>query len=316
LTIGEALHKTSKTLTAHSFEEASLEAEILLMHVLGIDRAKLYAVLREELSNGDAEVLSQLVNRRLNNEPVAYIVGHREFFGYDFHVAPGVLIPRPESELLVEETLDFVRGHFPEEDPIIADIGTGSGAIAISLALLLPKAKIYATDVSASALDIARVNCERHRVQDRVHLLEGDLLAPLLDPVDIIIANLPYIGDAELDKLSDEIRMFEPLEALAGGGDGLNKVRQLLVESGEKLRPEGLILLEIGYVQGGIAASLRLLLPAAVSVELVKDLGGIERLLKIQNLVLLLLSSEKVTLIVQRICHLLSIWTLSGLRHG
>ncbi len=282
MTIGEALHKASKTLAAHSFEEASLEAEILLMHVLGIDRAKLYALLGEELSNGDAEVLTQLVNRRLTNEPVAYIVGHREFFGYDFHVAPGVLIPRPESELLVEETLDFVRGRFPAGAPIIAEIGTGSGAIAISLALLLPKAEIYATDISASALEIARVNCERHGVQDRVHLLEGDVLAPLPEPVDIIIANLPYIGDAELDKLGNEIRMFEPLEALAGGGDGLDKVRQLLVKVGDKLRPEGLILLEIGYVQGGAAASLRPLLPLAASVELVKDLGGRARVLKIR----------------------------------
>ncbi|MGB2799726.1 MAG: peptide chain release factor N(5)-glutamine methyltransferase [Dehalococcoidia bacterium] len=282
MTIGEALHKASKTLAAHSFEEASLEAEILLMHVLGIDRAKLYAVLGEELSNGDAEVLTQLVNRRLTNEPVAYIVGHREFFGYDFHVAPGVLIPRPESELLVEETLYFVRGQFPAGDPVIAEIGTGSGAIAISLALLLPKAEIYATDISASALEIAKVNCERHGVQDRVHLLEGDVLAPLIEPVDIIIANLPYIGDAELNELDDEIRMFEPLEALAGGGDGLDRVRQLLVKVGEKLRPEGLILLEIGYVQGGAAASLRPLLPLAASVELVKDLGGRARVLKIR----------------------------------
>jgi release factor glutamine methyltransferase len=281
LIIGEALHKASKTLAAQLFEEASLEAEILLMHVLGIDRAKLYAVLGEELSEGDAEVLAQLVNRRLTNEPVAYIVGHREFFGYDFHVTSGVLIPRPESELLVEETLDFVRGYFPEEDPIVAEIGTGSGAIAISLALLLPKAEIYATDISASALEIARVNCERHGVQDRVHLLEGDVLAPLPEPVDIIIANLPYIGDEELDELGDEIRMFEPLEALAGGGDGLDKVRQLLVKVDEKLRPEGLVLLEIGYVQRGAAASLRLLLPPAASVELVKDLGGRERVLKI-----------------------------------
>jgi release factor glutamine methyltransferase len=273
------------TLTAHSFEEASLEAEILLMHVLDIDRAKLYTLLREELPNGDAEALMQLVNRRLTNEPIAYIIGHREFFGHDFYVAPGVLIPRPESELLVEETIGFVRSHFPGEDPVIAEVGTGSGAIAISLALLLPKAKIYATDISARALDIAKINCERHGVQDRVHLVGGDLLDPLPRLVDIIIANLPYIGDAELGKLGNEIRMFEPLEALAGGGDGLDKVRQLLVKVGDKLRPEGLVLVEIGCVQGGVVASLRPLLPLAASVELVKDLGGRERVLKIRNLV-------------------------------
>lgn len=280
MTIKEALRQASKTLASGSIEDAPLEAELLLMHLLGIDRAKLYARLEDELSPGDAQAFAQLLERRLSHEPIAYILGHREFFGHDFYVAPGVLIPRPESELLVDKALDFVK-KFPDHNPVIAEIGTGSGAIAISLALLLPNAKIYATDISPRALNIARVNCEKHGVQDRVHLLEGDLLDPLPEPVDIILANLPYIGDEELSELGAEIRMFEPMEALAGGGQGLDKVRQLLSKAGGKLRPGGSVLLEIGAAQGRAVASLaRGLFPRA-RVELARDLAARERVLSV-----------------------------------
>lgn len=278
--IKEAVHQASKTLVAHSIEDASLEAELLLMHILGLDRAKLYARLGEGLSADDAQALAQVVKRRLSHEPTAYIIGHREFFGHDFHVAPGVLIPRPESELLVEQALDFVKGRFSDGDPIIAEIGTGSGAIAISLALILPKAWVYATDVSPCALEIARVNCQKHGVQGRVHLLEGDLLEPLPEPADIIIANLPYIKDEDWSKLSAEIRMYEPVVALAGGRDGLDKVRQLLGKVREKLRSGGLILLEVGPGQGQAAASLAESLFPGARIELAPDLGGRDRVLK------------------------------------
>ncbi|MFQ5987443.1 MAG: peptide chain release factor N(5)-glutamine methyltransferase, partial [Dehalococcoidia bacterium] len=274
MTIKEALRQASKTLASGSIEDAPLEAELLLMHLLGIDRAKLYARLEDELSPGDAQAFAQLLERRLSHEPIAYILGHREFFGHDFYVAPGVLIPRPESELLVEKTLDFVKSEFPYRDPVIAEIGTGSGAIAISLALLLPNAKIYATDISPRALNIARVNCEKHGVQDRVHLLEGDLLDPLPEPVDIILANLPYIGDEELSELGAEIRMFEPMEALAGGRQGMDKVRQLLSKARGRLRPRGSILLEIGAGQGRAVSSLAEDLFPGARVELARDLAA------------------------------------------
>lgn len=283
MTIGEALRQASDTLAAQSSTDAHLEAEILLMHVLGVDRARLYASLGQELSRGDAEALKQLVNRRASREPVAYITGHREFFGHDFHVAPGALIPRPESELLVEETLAFARDRFPRGDAIIADIGTGSGAIAVSLALRLPNAIVFATDISRRALEIARVNCVKHGVEDRVHLLEGDLLSPLAESVDIVVANLPYVTDAELGVLSDEIGMHEPSEAFAGGADGLDVVRRLLCGAGDGLRPHGVILLEIAPAQAGTAASLAgSAFPQAV-VELKKDLGGQERMVKIRT---------------------------------
>jgi len=299
--VKEARHQASKALATHPIEDASLEAELLVMHILGIDRAKLYARLGEELSADNAEALAQLVKRRLSHEPAAYIVGHREFFGHDFYVGPGVLIPRPESELLVEEALAFfeLSGKFEESETSatilptndksltlekgekIAEIGTGSGAIAISLALRLPKAKIYATDISPQALEIARVNCEKHGVQDRVHLLEGDLVEPLPEPVDIVIANLPYIRDEDWSELSAEIRMYEPVVALAGGRDGLDKVRQLLGKVEDKLRTGGLILLEIGPGQGQAAASLAGNLFPGARVGLARDLGGRERVLKV-----------------------------------
>jgi len=280
LTIREALRQASQTLAAHSTTDAHLEAEILLMHVLGIDRARLYASLGQDLSHSDVEVLTQLVNRRVAKEPVAYITGHREFFGYDFHVAPGVLIPRPESELLVEETLDFVSGRFPLGDPSIADVGTGSGAIAVSLALRLPNARVFAIDISRRALDIAGVNCVKHGVEERVHLLEGDLLSPLDDPVDVIVANLPYVTNAELGGLGDEIEMHEPSEALGGGVDGLDEVRRLLRGAGDRLRPQGAVILEIGPAQAETAASLAGSAFPQATVELRRDLGGWERVLK------------------------------------
>ena len=281
MTIKEALRQASKTLASGSIEDAPLEAELLLMHLLGIDRAKLYARLEDELSPGDAQAFAQLLKRRLSHEPIAYILGHREFFGHDFYVAPGVLIPRPESELLVEKALDFVKSEFPCRDPIIAEIGTGSGAIAISLALLLPNAKIYASDISPRALSIARVNCEKHGVQDRVYLLEGDLLDPLPEAMDIILANLPYIRDEELSELSAEIRMFEPMEALAGGRQGMDKVRQLLGKTRGKLRPRGLVLLEIGAGQGRAVASLAKDLFPRARVELARDLAARVRVLSV-----------------------------------
>ncbi|MFQ5924751.1 MAG: peptide chain release factor N(5)-glutamine methyltransferase [Dehalococcoidia bacterium] len=280
MTIKEALRQAAKTLASGSIEDAPLEAELLLMHLLGIDRPRLYSRLEDELSPGDARAFARLLERRLSHEPIAYILGHREFFGHDFYVAPEVLIPRPESELLVEEALDLVK-KFPGHNPVIAEIGTGSGAIAISLALLLPKAKIYATDISPRALNIARVNCEKHGVQDRVRLLEGDLLDPLPEPVDIILANLPYIGDEELSELGAEIRMFEPMEALAGGGQGLDKVRQLLNKAGGKLRPGGSVLLEIGAAQGRAVASLAKGLFPRARVELARDLAARERVLSV-----------------------------------
>ena len=268
----EALHKTEVVLVRHHVEDPRLESELLLRQVLGVSRVQLYQDLHRELSFEEKVAFEQLIGRRLSGEPIAYITGHREFYGLDFYVDRGVLIPRPETELLVERALGLAR-----EKPVgsIADVGTGSGAIAVSLALNLPRARIYATDVSEAALRVARLNCRRHGVADRVCLLEGDLLDPLPEPVDLIVANLPYVTEAEVRKQG--LAAFEPELALNGGYDGLEKVRDLCGKLDEKLYPEGTLLLEIGLGQSQtVAGLLRGLFPLA-RIEITPDLSGIDR---------------------------------------
>ncbi len=266
------LHRAAKILSSGGIEEPNIEAEILLMHVFGIGRARLYAQLEEELSPQETEALDCLINRRLNHEPSAYITNSREFFGLDFYVDQRVLIPRPESELLVEMALKRRPGK-------VCDVGTGSGAIAISIAVGHPEAQVYAIDISPDALEVAAINCRRHRVADQVHLLLGDMLAPLPEAVDLIVANLPYIGEND-KRLSPEID-FEPPIALYGGQNGREKMSMVLSQAGDKLRPGGSLLLEVGEGQGGEAASLaRKLFPNA-GVGLFRDLSGIERVVSI-----------------------------------
>jgi release factor glutamine methyltransferase len=182
----------------------------------------------------------------------------------------------------VEEALEFAGQRFLSGAPCsIADVGTGSGVLAIALALHLPQAKIYAIDISAAALEVARINCQQHKVTQQVHLLLGDMLHPLPEKVDIILANLPYVRDAELNGLSPEIKDFEPRVALAGGADGLEKIRQLLPQAKQKLFPGGLMLLEMGQGQGAAATALvRSHFPTA-RIDLIPDLGGIERVIRV-----------------------------------
>jgi release factor glutamine methyltransferase len=269
----QALNRARGTLAQGNIEDAPLEGELLLRHVLGISRTQLYLDLDHKLSPSHEEALSQLIKRRLSGEPAAYITAHSEFYGLDFYVDPRVLIPRPESELLVERTISLAKNH-----PLstIAEVGTGSGAIAISLALELPGAKIYATDISAPALEVARVNCQRHGVMDRVCLLHGDMLDPLPEAVDLIIANLPYVRNSELSGLR-----FEPRLALDGGSDGMGKIRRLCRQAGGKLRPGGCLLLEIGEGQGkDVTTLLNALFPQA-EIEVIPDLSGIERVVSL-----------------------------------
>ncbi len=225
-----------------------------------------------------------LLERRLAHEPVAYLTGHREFFGLDFRVNRHVLIPRSETELLAELGLSAARrlAHLAPAGLAIADVGTGSGCVAISLAVHLPAARVYATDASAQALAVAEENCRRHGVAGQVILLPGDLLASLPEPVPLIVANLPYIPHAELENLPPEIRLYEPRAALDGGQDGLEAIRRLLAEAPAHLKPGGVVLLEIGHRQGqAVVALARQHFPgAAVAVH--HDSAGRERVVVIQ----------------------------------
>ena len=274
MTLKQALGRAREILVAINIEDAPLESELLLRHALKISRVQLYLDLDHELNPEQEETFWQLIERRLSHEPIAYIIGHREFYGLDFYVDPNVLIPRPESELLVEKALKLAQNHAVS---IIAEVGTGCGAIAISLALNLPQAKIYATDISAPALKVARFNCQKHRVVNRICLLQGDMLDPLPEPVDLILANLPYVKESEINTAG-----FEPPVALNGGSDGLEKIHQLCHQAGDKLRPEGCLLLEIGQGQEtAVTTFLRSLFPSA-EIEVIPDLSGTDRVISLR----------------------------------
>ncbi len=276
MTLKQALGRAREILVANNIQDAPLESELLLRHALKISRVQLYLDLNHELSPKEEKTFWHLIERRLSHEPTAYILGHREFYGLDFYVDPSVLIPRPESELLVEKTLKLAQNHIVST---IAEVGTGCGAIAISLALNLPQAKIYATDISTPALKVALFNCQKHEVVDRICLLAGDMLDPLPEPVDLIVANLPYVKESELPPVYSVNP--EPLLALNGGSDGLEKIRQLCHQVNDKLRPEGCLLLEIGQGQErAVTSFLRSLFPSA-KIEVLPDLSGIDRVVSL-----------------------------------
>jgi release factor glutamine methyltransferase len=276
MTAKQVLARARSVLGAASIEDAPFEAELLLRDTLKIDRVQLYLDFDLELSPKQQESYWQRIERRLNHEPAAYIVGHREFYGLDFLVDSGVLIPRPESEMLVDRALELTRNRTLSA---IAEVGTGCGAIAISLALNLPHTTIYATDISAAALRVARRNCRRHGMTDRVFLVDGDMLDPLPGSVDLIVANLPYVRQSELTGTGPLTR--EPRLALDGGPDGLQKIRRLCLQAGSKLNPGGGLLLEIGQGQAeAITAFLHNVFPSP-EIELVPDLSGIERVVSI-----------------------------------
>ena len=280
----EELRLAEEALGSHHIADTRLEAEFLLMHTLGIGKAEMYVRMEDPLPPAISEEFRCLVKRRCGHEPTAYILQNCQFYGIDLFIDPRALIPRPESELLVEEGMRFAGRHFPSSASCtIADVGTGSGAIAIALALQLPGAEIFAIDISATALEIARINCEQYQVTHRVHLLHGNMLQPIPKRVNAIIANLPYVTDSDLEELIPEIKDFEPRAALAGGPDGLDKIRQLLPHAVQQLLPGGMVLLEIGYGQAGAVTSMASSHFPEAKIDVFSDLGGISRVVKILN---------------------------------
>jgi release factor glutamine methyltransferase len=279
--IREALAQAAQTLGNQGVESPRLDAELLLAHVLRVNRASILTWPERRLTPKQLTAFRDLVERRAAREPLAYIVGHREFFGLDFAVDPRVLIPRPETELLVERALGIARGIQPR--PKIADVGAGSGAIAVSLAVHLPSAVVYALDTSASALAVVAENAQRHGVADRVCCLRGDLLKPLPELVDVVVANLPYVTTAEWEALPPEIRAFEPRPALDGGGDGLAFIRRLFEAVCDYVRPGGAILVEIGSSQGRAVTELACGTCATAEVTLCQDYAGLDRLVVVRG---------------------------------
>lgn len=266
-----------------------LDAELLLAHVLGWPRARLLAELRSPVPDAQLAAFEELVARRADLVPVAYLVRRREFFGLELYVDERVLVPRPETELLVELALARARGQEaralrsggPSRPRLtLADVGTGSGCIAVALAVHLPQARVFATDLSPDALAVARLNAERHGVAGRVTLLQGDLLAPLPEPVDLLVSNPPYTVLSEID---EGVRRHEPRAALDGGPDGLELYRRLLADAPRHLRPGGSVLLEIGATQGAAVTELALAAFPRATVSVHRDLTGLDRVVAIDT---------------------------------
>jgi len=274
--LDDALAQAATHLGVQGVESPRLDAELLLGHVLGANRAAILARPEQQLTPKQLTRYRGLVVRRGNREPLAYITGHREFFGLDILVDHRVLIPRPETELLVEHALELASRM---ADPLqIADVGAGSGAIAVSLAVRLPHATLYALDSSADALEMVAENARHHQVADRVRCLHGDLLSALPGAVDLITANLPYVTTGEWQELAPEIRDYEPRSALDGGPDGLDLIDRLLATAGACLRPAGAVLLEIGAGQGVAATALARKHFSQARVQLIQDYAGLDRL--------------------------------------
>ena len=270
-----ALQQAVQALQNAGVLEARLDAELLLGHTLGLNRAAILAQYERPLTPKELTRYRDLVARRAAREPLPYITGHREFFGLDFAVDARVLIPRPETELLVEHALSIARR---TAGPLeIADVGSGSGAIAVTLVVNLPQATVYALDDSAGALEVTAGNARRHNVAARVRCWQGDLLAPLPGPVDLIAANLPYVTTGEWEALPAELHDHEPRAALDGGPDGLDAIRRLLASAGPYLRPGGALLLEIGASQGAAVTTLAQHCFPAADVRLHRDYAGLDR---------------------------------------
>lgn len=279
-TVGDALAHARPFYTASNAVLTPAIAQALLAHVLGRGRAWLLAHPEARLSDGEAAQYLDLLQRILAGEPFAHLVGEREFYGLPFTVTPHVLIPRPETEGLVDLVLEWVRERDLSQ-PRLVDVGTGSGAIAVILALRLPAASILAVDVSAAALHIARCNAARHGVAERIMFVRGNLLDALSGPFDAIIANLPYISSEEIAAL--EVGRWEPRIALDGGPDGLDLVRALLRQAPSRLAPGGLLALEIGHDQGlRVVALCREAFPSA-RISLLPDLAGLDRLVRVET---------------------------------
>jgi release factor glutamine methyltransferase len=278
MTLRELLMTGAARLRAAGIEPAALDASLLLANALTVSRAALYARLTDVASVDDATAYISAIERRAHGDPVAYIVGQKEFFGLDFEVSHAVLVPRPETELLVQWAIDWLRERvLPAR---VIDVGTGSGAIAVTVAHTVESAQIFAADISLEAIAIARRNAKVHGVGERIGFVCGDLLAWLGQPADLILANLPYLTDAQMHERSIAA---EPRLALAGGGgDGFCLYRCLLRQAVERLMPGGAFAFEIDPAQAVIVeTSCRDAFPTA-SITVHNDLAGHARLVTVE----------------------------------
>jgi len=278
-TVKKLLDWTRDFFKKKGIEKPQLEAEILLAHAMNIKRIELYTAFETEPTEAQRTMFRDFVKRRGNAEPTAYLTGAKEFYSLPFKVDRNVLIPRPETEDLVLQTFDKLTSYPEGSSPVIADVGTGSGIIAVALAKHLPKnltsAKIIAVDLSPEALNIARSNAERNGVADRIEFRHSNLLEHVSETLDIVVSNPPYISQSEYDMLPADIKNFEPKDALLAGASGTEVIEQLIPQSTERLRTGGHLLLEVSPM---IAESVATLLSGWDDVQVLSDSSNRQRI--------------------------------------
>lgn len=275
----DALKQAVAELRAAGVASPALAAELLLMHVAGASRAWLYAHIDDPLDAAAAERYRELIGKRAAGTPTQYLTGHQEFWGLEFEVTPGVLIPRPETEHVVEVALERLGRHRSKEALRVADVGAGSGCLAVALALELPKAVVVATDISSAALAIARRNAERHGVANRVICVASNLLSAFSPrSLDLIASNPPYVGRRESASLAREIREHEPDQAVFAGEEGIEVYPPLVQQAADCLIAGGIFVVELGY---GVSERVMALVDTAEwrNVRVTNDLAGIPRVL-------------------------------------
>jgi release factor glutamine methyltransferase len=282
--VRETLREGIARLRAANVPSDALAAELLLMHVLGRDRTWLYSYPETLLGAADAEKYFALIERRAAGEPTQYLIGKQEFWGLEFDVNPAVLIPRPETEHSIEVALERLR---TRDAPLrIADVGTGSGCIAVALARELPHAEIFATDISTAALEVAGRNAARHGVADRVHFVNCDLLSGAVvteKQFDLIVSNPPYVARDDAGQLQREVRDHEPDAALFGGPTGVEIYSRLIQEAGSLLRRGGILVLELGYNSAAHVEGLLNPELGWTNVKITNDLAGIPRVISAER---------------------------------
>ncbi|HPF39339.1 MAG TPA: peptide chain release factor N(5)-glutamine methyltransferase [Phycisphaerae bacterium] len=284
--IGRLIDWTRAHFDSKGVEDARLCAELLLAHAMGCQKIHLYARFHEEPTDDQKMRFRELVRAAAQHEPIAYLIGEREFYSLAFHVTRDTLIPRPETELIVEHALEKMK-HTEADSFDVLDVGTGSGCIAITIARREPRANVVATDISEAALDVARRNAERHNVTDRVAMEACDLFALSnahrpTEGFDIIVSNPPYVGERERASLPANVRDYEPATALFAGESGLDCYRRMAEGAYDAMKPGGVLLLEIGETQGQAVQDLFV----AAGLEFVaahRDLFGAERMLEFKR---------------------------------
>ena len=287
--IRELIEKAAGTFKKAGIDTPRLDAEVLLAEALKCDRAHLYGHPEETIKKRDYERFKKFVARRRNREPIAYITGKKEFWDRDFIIKPGVLIPRPDTETLIESVIGIYKiTEYPDGHPKIIEIGVGSGNIAVTLACEIPGSEIWGTDPSKIAINIANKNAKKHEILDRVHFFRGDLFEPLSKNLPshsfhFIVSNPPYIPSQRIQRLAPEITKYEPLESLDGGKDGLSVIRQIIKSTPTFLRSGGHLVFEIDPVEVGPISKIAESLKDWHELQIKKDLAGKDRVIVLKR---------------------------------